>query len=79
MACLPSWYFLRNMAQAKLERRNYTAAFETLGKKGHLKREERGAGARFGEEPGMRLYHSVVVVRPATDKTADSCSCCGIV
>jgi hypothetical protein len=32
------------MAQAELERRNYTVEFETLGKKGHLKRVERGEG-----------------------------------
>jgi len=35
------------MAQAKLERRNYTAAFETLGKKGHLKRVDRGGRGAF--------------------------------
>jgi hypothetical protein len=35
------------MAQAELERRNYTAAFETLGKKGHLKRVERGGRGAF--------------------------------
>jgi len=41
----------KHMAQADLERPHYTAAFETVEEKGHLKRKEKGELPLLGDSP----------------------------